>query len=336
MLSSSRVITIVAVLALTLNARWAIACSCAGPLPPLKAMATASAVFTGKVITLTKTGTTPNDPEFFEGYEVTLQVGIVIKGKSLKSKHKTVAIRTGSGFGDCGYEFEVGTQYLIYAYGIPSKLETNTCTRTKPLRDTGEEVIELRGKLPKIPTPPHPPQVVLKGRINDAGYRGYVFEFQNYLHERIFYDEFRTQVFRNGKWEDYPSNQGVEPGLELSQEAVAEMLRQERAESAQVETPLGRQGPRGRFSYLGRLNGTQVFATIQSQAYPWRVGFQYQTESALDAGKRLYKSTKYVWGPPIENSTKVQDLNFEEAFSGRVMIPHPFGEKETAPEPTKK
>jgi hypothetical protein len=154
-------------------------------------------------------------------------------------KSGTVTIHTGSGFGDCGYEFAEGSEYLIYAYGPASKLQTSVCTRTRLLRDTGEEILELQAKLPKIPTPPRPPQLMLKGKIDDAGYRGYVFEFQNHLHERIFYDLFQTQIFRDGKWEDYPSNQGVEPPPELSPEAAAEMLRQERAESAQVETPLG-------------------------------------------------------------------------------------------------
>jgi hypothetical protein len=34
---------------------------------------------------------------------------------------------TGRGGGDCGYRFEVGARYLIFAYGGDTKLETNIC-----------------------------------------------------------------------------------------------------------------------------------------------------------------------------------------------------------------
>jgi hypothetical protein len=58
----------------------------------------------------------------------------------------------------CGYEgFEVGQEYVVFAYGEPERLETGLCERTKPLASaaadlaalgtayTPTEQVELRG-----------------------------------------------------------------------------------------------------------------------------------------------------------------------------------------------
>lgn len=51
-------------------------------------------------------------------------------------------IVTGQGGGDCGYHFEVGESYLVFAYGVDdTKLETNICQRTKVL---AEAVLDLK------------------------------------------------------------------------------------------------------------------------------------------------------------------------------------------------
>jgi hypothetical protein len=59
---------------------------------------------------------------------------VLVKFKVEKSWNKKlpkeITISTGKGGGDCGYTFEVGKKYLVYAYGENKKLETNNCTRT--------------------------------------------------------------------------------------------------------------------------------------------------------------------------------------------------------------
>jgi hypothetical protein len=56
---------------------------------------------------------------------------------------------TGRGGGDCGYRFEVGARYLIFAYGGDTKLETNICQRTKGLEEATEDLKLLgKGKVP--------------------------------------------------------------------------------------------------------------------------------------------------------------------------------------------
>jgi 5-hydroxyisourate hydrolase-like protein (transthyretin family) len=51
------------------------------------------------------------------------------------------------GGGDCGYAFDVGGEYLIYAYRHPQngRLSTGICSRTRPLSTAGEDLKYLRG-----------------------------------------------------------------------------------------------------------------------------------------------------------------------------------------------
>ena len=63
-------------------------------------------------------------------------------------KDKNITISTGFGFGDCGYPFETGETYLVYAYGYEetNAFSTSICTRTRPLGPvTNEDLTFLRG-----------------------------------------------------------------------------------------------------------------------------------------------------------------------------------------------
>ena len=45
------------------------------------------------------------------------------------------------GGGDCGYPFQTGTEYVIYAYkNSDGRLETGICSRTRPLAEAGDDV----------------------------------------------------------------------------------------------------------------------------------------------------------------------------------------------------
>ncbi|MBW9234790.1 hypothetical protein JQK62_21625, partial [Leptospira santarosai] len=65
-----------------------------------------------------------------------------------------VFIITGSGGGDCGYEFQVGQDYLVYAtestmYGNQAELVTIICDRTTELGSAQEDLAVLgKGKEP--------------------------------------------------------------------------------------------------------------------------------------------------------------------------------------------
>jgi len=61
----------------------------------------------------------------------------------------TVIVLTGMGYGDCGFDFETGKQYLVYADRIDSeRLSTSICTGTSPVEHAGPALRFLRGEKP--------------------------------------------------------------------------------------------------------------------------------------------------------------------------------------------
>lgn len=84
-----------------------------------------AAVFLGKVTEVIK------DPNAFF-VKVKFESEKIYKGKFSEE----VVITTGQGSGDCGFYFEVGKSYLVYAYGNLGNLETNICQRTSLVEET--------------------------------------------------------------------------------------------------------------------------------------------------------------------------------------------------------
>lgn len=61
----------------------------------------------------------------------------------------TVVILTGMGLGDCGFDFETGRQYLVYADRIDAvDLFTSICSGTSPVEEAGPALRFLRGERP--------------------------------------------------------------------------------------------------------------------------------------------------------------------------------------------
>jgi hypothetical protein len=57
---------------------------------------------------------------------------------------REVIVVTGQGGGDCGYRFEVGGKYLVYAYGPnETSLGTNICQRTAALSEARADIKHL-------------------------------------------------------------------------------------------------------------------------------------------------------------------------------------------------
>ena len=64
---------------------------------------------------------------------------------------KRVRIRTGLGGGDCGFHFEVGEHYLVYASaGDSGQLSTGICSGTALLEESQANLSYLRGE-PVVP-----------------------------------------------------------------------------------------------------------------------------------------------------------------------------------------
>ncbi len=141
--------------------RRAFACSCVTPPTPLGALNDADAVFSGTVVSITPIN--QNAPGGIYSLtpasnEVVFSVSSVWKG--VARSHVTVV--TGMGGGDCGYSFNLGDTYLVYAYsshpGSPvfylgnirvelpissQQFGTSICTRTAPLSLAAADLAQL-------------------------------------------------------------------------------------------------------------------------------------------------------------------------------------------------
>lgn len=121
---------------------YALACSCMMPPPPPKALEQAAAVFSGKV--------TKIEGDVTKQRTITIAVDQAWKGVETE----TVTLTTGPGGGMCGFGFQDGESYLVYAYRSGEKkdgpLSTSICTRTKTLANAKEDLDALgEGKEPE-------------------------------------------------------------------------------------------------------------------------------------------------------------------------------------------
>jgi hypothetical protein len=100
------------------------ACSCAPNPKPLKgqvkdAFVESTAIFSGEVISVT--------PSSEQQVTVKLKVGKSWKGKPAEE----ITLTTASNSAMCGYGFEAGKTYLVYANGEADALMVSICSRTK-------------------------------------------------------------------------------------------------------------------------------------------------------------------------------------------------------------
>ena len=105
----------------------AAACSCARPTPA-EALEHSAAVFTGKVVTI---DLLPPEGFPFPLFAVVVEWHAYWKGE-LAGR---VVVWTETSSAACGYSFQVGETYLIYAHANGPTYTTNLCTRTSPLYD---------------------------------------------------------------------------------------------------------------------------------------------------------------------------------------------------------
>lgn len=125
-------------LILAFGANTALGCSCDLPLmnksikqQVADARTKSTAVFVGKVLTVELPGNSLSTI-------VTFEVQSVWRGP----RTGKLTISTGRGGGDCGYIFEVGATYLVYAYGDgKTHLSTNICQRTAAYQN---DLIDLK------------------------------------------------------------------------------------------------------------------------------------------------------------------------------------------------
>lgn len=136
------------------------ACSCfVSPTgtPPCQSAWTHSAVFTGSVQEITdpgwpwvpipsaspQTATPPPPSTSFPRRKVRFKITEVLTG--LDPSQKEIVIATGLGGGDCGYGFQRGVEYIVYAYNQREEgLSTGICSPTRPIEQAAEDLKYFR------------------------------------------------------------------------------------------------------------------------------------------------------------------------------------------------
>ncbi|QQR54678.1 hypothetical protein IPG41_05830 [Candidatus Peregrinibacteria bacterium] len=106
------------------------ACSCVRPGTPAEELEASDVVFSGQVVGI--------DHATY-GYDVTLQVHESWKGE-VKGK---ITVHTGMGGGDCGFNFEQGKDYLVYASQSDENYGVSICGLTGLLADSDTESLGI-------------------------------------------------------------------------------------------------------------------------------------------------------------------------------------------------
>ncbi len=130
-----------------LGASSARACSCSTPTRE-QAFESAAAVFEGRVteVTRSKEGPDGGAPELM----VTLQV--VRAWKGVDGERMTVL--TAGDEAACGYSFQQGESYLVYAHQAKPRPRVSLCGRTRPAVEAGEDIDAMGvGEVPVRPAP---------------------------------------------------------------------------------------------------------------------------------------------------------------------------------------
>ncbi|MGQ0602736.1 MAG: hypothetical protein ACT4QE_13710 [Anaerolineales bacterium] len=149
--------------------RTAWACSCAMPGTPAQEFAQREAVFVGEVTGVRGAVSPSVAPwlfqisRYFQGYQP--PYGRVVSWRVIDSwkgvNTTTVDVQTGYGDADCGYGFQMGQTYLLYAYrgdaqsAVGNGWGTNICSRTTEIANATTDLLYLQSQ-PKLALTPAP------------------------------------------------------------------------------------------------------------------------------------------------------------------------------------
>ncbi len=115
------------------SAEKSFACSCAASLEPEKkqvqqAFMNSRAIFSGEVLEINESSADKNS------LLVKFKVAKLWKGE-LKNE---ISITTNKESSMCGYGFEIGKKYLVYANGLKNDLFVENCSRTTNMSNKGD------------------------------------------------------------------------------------------------------------------------------------------------------------------------------------------------------
>ena len=141
-------ILLIAASLLVLNTNAANACSCVRTTPQ-QSFKNSRAVFAGRVTDVVEQhdgGGVASGPSL-AGVKVTFEVSKVWKGEPIRQ----LVVTTSGSSASCGYSFQKGQEYLVYANSQGTQLQTGLCSGTKPLSNAQGDLAILGQE--KKPTP---------------------------------------------------------------------------------------------------------------------------------------------------------------------------------------
>lgn len=131
----------------TLPAPVTYACDCVVSGTPSEEMEKKDAVFSGKVLTVKDRNKLSTIKSSADPMEVVIAVDEIWKG----IEESQVVVFTERDSASCGFEFQVGEEYLVYASKDGDKLKASLCSRTALLSLAFDDVTELgAGEKPTV------------------------------------------------------------------------------------------------------------------------------------------------------------------------------------------
>lgn len=110
---------------------FSLSCSCIPPKNPREELNTSSAVFSGRVIMINQVS------------EIEKQVKFCIKDIWKGTVSKYYQVKTCVNSACCGFDFEFGKTYLVYAHRQEGRLWVSLCSRTKNINYADEDLNAL-------------------------------------------------------------------------------------------------------------------------------------------------------------------------------------------------
>lgn len=147
------IVTLLTALLMLVNVPRVSACSCAGGLPLIDHITNASAIFSGRVAELSPeeapASTLAPDVQLPGTlvYQTSVDINQIWKGPT----GLQLSVNTALDAAACGYPFQPGAEYLIYAYEHEGNLHTSLCSNTKPLEEAGSEIAILNSLFSSVP-----------------------------------------------------------------------------------------------------------------------------------------------------------------------------------------
>lgn len=133
------------------------ACSCVvvADSHPCESLQTTDVVFLGRTVEVRETSRTVVTDDGHSYDQPIRKFRFEVQERLVGNPPTTVVVETGGGGGDCGYSFEIGYEYLVYAAELnQGRLTTNICTRTRPAADAAPDLEHGRriaaGKAPTL------------------------------------------------------------------------------------------------------------------------------------------------------------------------------------------